>query len=145
MFSKVKKRQKKKIKRKIWEIRSHSVIWKTFSAFPVLRSLPIPCVTQTLSISLQFQVWDLHIQDSNFDSPKWSQAVTALPLGEVNALSAFFSSLNHILQKRTSVFPCDGKYMSPDLASSMRKKKDLSLSFLLEKVGPKDRCFWWKK
>lgn len=117
MFLKVKK------KWKVWEIRCHNVIWKTFSAFPVLRSLLIPHVTQTLSISLGCpRVRFAHPGLRNFDSSKWSQVVTSLPLGEVNALPAFFASLNHILQKEASIFPSDGKYMRPDLSSSTRKK-----------------------
>lgn len=47
-----------------------------------------------------------------------------LPFGEVNAVSVFFTSLNHILQKEESILPSDGIYMSPNLPSSTRKKKN---------------------
>lgn len=77
-------------------------------------------VTQTFSISLGFQGMTLELCD--FDFPKWSQAVTSLSFGEVNALSAFVSSLNHILQKEEPILLSDGKCMSPDLSSSTRKK-----------------------
>lgn len=142
MFLKVKKKKEKEKHERLGHTVSYGRLSLPFLSSGHFLFLVLPKLCQ---FHYNFKCEICISRTLNFDSPKWSQAVTALPLGEVNTLSAFFSSLNHILQKQTSVFPCDGKYMSPDLTSSMRKKNDLPLSFLLEKVGPKDRCFWWKK